>query len=126
MMPFVDIQLNIEGSLSLPSRFLDMEEQVSSSNWEVCGAIVGVLWPAHCHLHCLRGRVGVLTVYNIEGEMLVAGRKSYSAVSHDNIIPSYLTLPLQIPNLFLLKFHVHGKLLTLGLQVSYTTTQRVC
>lgn len=27
----------------------------------------------------------------------------------------YLTLPLQIPNLFLLKFHVQGKLLTLGL-----------
>lgn len=73
MMQFLDIQHKIEGSLP---RFLDMEEQLSSSDWEVC---VGVLWPAHCHLHCLRGRVGVLTVYTIEGKMLIAGRKSYSA-----------------------------------------------
>lgn len=53
--------------------------------------------------------------------MLKAGR-----IFSQNFPPPYLTLPLQIPNLFLLKFHVHGKLLTLGLQVSYTTTQSVC
>lgn len=41
------------------------------------------------------------------------------------IIPSHLTLALQIPNLLLLQFHVHAELLTLRLQLSDTTTQRV-
>lgn len=40
-------------------------------------------------------------------------------------IPSHLTLALQIPYLLLLKFHVHAELLTLSLQLSDTTTQRV-
>lgn len=40
-------------------------------------------------------------------------------------IPSHLTLALQIPYLLLLKFHVHAELLTLRLQLSDTTTQRV-